>query len=234
MARVMRSFCVLVVAKAPIPGFVKTRLCPPLRPEQAAAIAAACLLDTLTALRRTAGALPVVAMLGDLTEAVNSTDIAEAVRDITLIRQRGEHFAARLANAHADAATRHPGVPVVQIGMDTPQVTSDLLASAAAELASSGRDAVLGPAADGGWWALGMRDPLAARVLTNVPMSLPSTGVLTRRALSGAGLTVATLPTLSDVDTVADIGRVARAIPHSNVARAVTTLPWWRCAMTHD
>src|SRR5205807_833788 len=111
MRPVMREFCLLVVAKAPVAGMVKTRLCPPATPAQAAK------------LRRS--------------------------------------------------------------------------------------DAVLGPAADGGWWALGLRDPQAADVLRSVPMSRPDTGKLTREALVHKGYRVANGELLSDVDTVVDAYRVA-------------------------
>ncbi|MFI6026161.1 TIGR04282 family arsenosugar biosynthesis glycosyltransferase [Amycolatopsis magusensis] len=196
----MTAFALLVVAKAPVPGFAKTRLCPPATPEQAAAIAAASLLDTLDAVLATPGAVPVVAFTGALDQAANRTEITAALRHTTVFPQRGDGFGERLANAHADTAARCPGLPVLQIGMDTPQVTPDLLAATAARLDE--REAVLGPADDGGWWALGLRDPLQAAVLVDVPMSRPDTGALTRKALDG--LTIGIASRLSDVDTMAD------------------------------
>ncbi|GAA1971966.1 TIGR04282 family arsenosugar biosynthesis glycosyltransferase [Amycolatopsis minnesotensis] len=197
----------LVVAKAPVPGFAKTRLCPPATPEQAAGIAAAALLDTLDAVLSTPDAEVVVAMTGTLADAAAAPEIAAALRATTVIPQRGHGFAARLANAHADTAALHAGLPVLQIGMDTPQVTPGLLTSSAAGLA--GADAVLGAAEDGGWWALGLRDPRHAAALAAVPMSTAETGARTREALVARGLTVGSLPTLSDVDTMADARRVA-------------------------
>lgn len=204
----MTTFCLLVVAKAPIPGFAKTRLCPPASPEQAAAIAAASLLDTLEAVAATPGARPIVATTGEFGEASRAAELARALRDTTLIPQRGNDFGERLANAHADVAAEQPGLPVLQIGMDTPQVTPGLLANAAATLER--REAALGPAEDGGWWALGLRDPAFAKVLADVPMSRDDTGRNTVKALSEAGLRPAALAKLSDVDTMADAERVAR------------------------
>jgi len=107
-----------------------------------------------------------------------------------------------------------PGEPVLQIGMDTPQVTPALLTGAAAQLTDV--DAVLGRATDGGWWALGLRDPRAAEVLRRVPMSQADTGDLTYVAL--ARLRVGHLPILSDVDTMADAHRVAAQAPHGRFA----------------
>ncbi|GAB2956274.1 DUF2064 domain-containing protein [Amycolatopsis acidiphila] len=200
------SFCLLVVAKAPVPGFVKTRLCPPATPDQAADIAAAALLDTLDAVAATPGAVPVVAATGDWGTAARAAELAHALWPMTVIRQRGNSFAERLVNAHQDAAM--PGLPVLQIGMDTPQVTPDLLAQGAASLTSEEK-AALGLAEDGGWWALGLGDPAAAKVLTGVPMSRADTGRRTLRALTDIGLRTTELDLLSDVDTMADAERVA-------------------------
>ena len=77
------SFCVLVVAKAPVPGFAKTRLCPPATPAQAAEIAAASLLDTLDAATGIAGAVTVVAMTGDLAAAARSAEIGMDTPQVT-------------------------------------------------------------------------------------------------------------------------------------------------------
>jgi glycosyltransferase A (GT-A) superfamily protein (DUF2064 family) len=209
------TLTLLVVAKAPVPGYAKTRLCPPATAAQAADIAAAALLDTLDA---TTGYRTVVALAGRLADAARSAELQAALARSKVVHQRGRCFAARLANAHADAA--HPGGPVLQIGMDTPQVHGALFDDAAAAL--RGADAVLGPAADGGWWGLGLHDPRHARVLLDVPMSTADTGELTMRALRGAGLRVGVLPELSDVDTMADAARVAGEVPGSRFATAVT------------
>ncbi|HZB50041.1 MAG TPA: DUF2064 domain-containing protein, partial [Mycobacteriales bacterium] len=112
-----------------------------------------------------------------------------------------------------------PG-PVLQLGMDTPQVTPRLLGACLSAL-HPGVDAVLGPAEDGGWWVLGLHDPGHARLLAGVPMSTPDTGRLTARALRGAGLRVGTLPALRDVDTWPDAVAVAGLAPHGRFAAAV-------------
>ncbi len=216
----MIRFCLLVVAKAPVPGLAKTRLTPPATPEQAADIAAAALLDTLDAVRDTPGAVPVVAMTGDLDLARRADEIRAALAPMTVISQRGADFAHRLANAHADAARCCPGLPIVQIGMDTPQVTAELLRGTAALLADA--EVVLGPAADGGWWALGLRDPLHANALRGVPMSREDTGALTLAALTRHRAMIAN--TLSDVDTVADALWVAQRTPSGRFAAAVAAM----------
>ncbi|KDN16218.1 TIGR04282 family arsenosugar biosynthesis glycosyltransferase [Amycolatopsis rifamycinica] len=216
-----RPFILLVVAKAPVAGLAKTRLCPPATPAQAAEIAAAALLDTLDAVGAVPGALPVVAMTGDLGAAARTAELGAALRRSTVIAQRGWDFGARLANAHADAAAVHAGLPILQIGMDTPQVTPESLAAAAAPVVHGGHDAVLGPAADGGWWALGLADPRHAQVLAGVPMSREDTGERTLRALTASGLRPRRGAVLSDVDTMADARSVAELCPHGRFARAV-------------
>ncbi|WP_024799416.1 DUF2064 domain-containing protein [Nocardia sp. BMG51109] len=196
----------LVIAKSPIAGFAKTRLTPPFSPQEAARLAAAALLDTLAAVRHSGIRNRVVAWTGSLEDAECAEELAGELADFTLVPQRGDTFGQRLANAHNDAGAY--GLPVLQIGMDTPQAGPALLATCATRLLDSG-DAVLGPAVDGGWWALGLTDPGPARVLADVPMSTGSTGEHTRVALRRTGCRVQRLPTLSDVDTVADAIAVA-------------------------
>ncbi|WP_410564543.1 DUF2064 domain-containing protein [Amycolatopsis sp. cmx-4-61] len=219
-----RPFVLLVVAKAPVAGLAKTRLCPPATPAQAAEIAAAALLDTLDAVCAVPGALPVVAMTGDLGAAARSAEIGTALRHSTVIPQRGWDFGARLANAHADAAAVHTRLPVLQIGMDTPQVTPELLAATAAPIVHGGHDSVLGPAADGGWWALGLAEPRYAQVLAGVPMSRDDTGERTLRALTASGLRPRQAALLSDVDIMADARSVAAACPRGRFTRAVAAV----------
>ncbi|WP_330181739.1 DUF2064 domain-containing protein [Nocardia sp. NBC_01503] len=196
----------LIIAKAPIAGFAKTRLTPPFSPRDAARLAAASLLDTLTAVRASGIQHRMVAWTGTLAAAEEADTLADTLREFTVVPQRGNSFGERLANAHADAA--HFGLPVLQIGMDTPQAGPELLARSATHLIAS-EDAVLGPAADGGWWALGLTDPRPARLLVEVPMSTSRTGDLTREAVRGCGYRVHRLPILTDVDTYDDALTVA-------------------------
>lgn len=217
------SLGLLVVAKAPEPGRVKTRLCPPLTPAQAADLAAAALLDTLAAVAAVPGGCTVVALTGRMASAARRADLAAALHGVTVLGQHGPDLGHRIAAAHRAAAALLPGRPVLQLGMDTPQVTATLLAEAAAVLRSV--DAVVGPALDGGWWALGLRDPRAAAVIADVPTSRDDTGERTVAALRAAGLRVGLLPPLTDVDTVADAVAVGAAAPRGRFAAAVAAVP---------
>lgn len=211
----------LVVAKAPEPGRAKTRLAPTIGELAAADIAAASLLDTLDALGRVPGAATFVAWTGDIGGAVRGAEISAALAGTTVLPQVGDGLGERLADAHARVGARAPG-PVFQIGMDTPQITPELVAECTRELRDpGGPDAALGPADDGGWWALGLRDPGTAGALRSVPMSRPDTGELTGAALRDSGLRVRGIRSLSDVDTIEDAMRVAADVPGSRFAAAV-------------
>jgi glycosyltransferase A (GT-A) superfamily protein (DUF2064 family) len=218
----------LVLAKAPEPGRVKTRLCPPVTPEQAADLAAAALLDTLAAVGAVPGGRTVVALTGRLGAAARAAELSAALADVATPVQRGPDLGHRISAAHHDAADLLPGRPVLQLGMDTPQVDPALLIEAAGPLRHCGTgavDAVLGPATDGGWWALGLREPRAAAVIANVPTSRDDTGERTVHALRAAGLRVRLLPELTDVDTIADAVAVSSAAPWTRFAAALAALP---------
>ncbi|CUR55749.1 conserved hypothetical protein [metagenome] len=205
----------LVVAKAPVAGSSKTRLGVDIGMAAAADVAAAALLDTVRACTEAFGAANChLALEGRLAGAVEGTSIARQVRGWNVFAQHPGDFGSRLANAHFATG---PG-PVVQIGMDTPQVQPSMLREAAAGLQD--HDAVLGPAEDGGWWVLALRDPQDAALLVGVPMSTPDTLLYTREALESAGMSVGTTRTLRDVDTVPDAEVVATEVPDSHFARA--------------
>lgn len=210
----------LVVAKAPVAGQAKTRLTALLSPEAAADLAAAALLDTLAAVAATPAACRIVAFTGELARAQRRDELQQALENFVVVAQRGTGFAARLVAAHIDAAAAAGATAgVLQIGMDTPQVTPALLSAAAAQLSTV--DAVLGRALDGGWWCLGVRRPELATALAGVPMSCADTGDLTLAALRRAGASVQLLPELQDVDTPDDIVAVAQAAAGTRFSAAV-------------
>ena len=212
---------VLVVAKAPVPGLAKTRVAKTVGLELAAELAAAALLDTLGAVGST-GWPVVIAVTGDLGVAARGEEIRAAIAPFTVIEQRGKGLSERLAAAHADADA---GFGIVQVGMDTPQLSAVDLWAAGEAL--DNHDAVVGPAIDGGWWLLALRSAIHANVLTTVPMSRPDTGRLTVQALTEAGADVGTVPPLSDVDHWEDALALAADYPNlrmSAVVRQVANL----------
>ncbi|QXJ19781.1 TIGR04282 family arsenosugar biosynthesis glycosyltransferase [Actinomadura graeca] len=200
----------VVIAKEPVAGRVKTRLTPAYTPGEAAVLAEACLRDTLAAVAAAGAARRTLVL-----EGAPGRWLPEG---FAVLAQRGGGLDERLAHAFADA---YAGRPLVLIGMDTPQVTPALLGRACRGLACCG--AVFGPAADGGFWLLGLRRPDAA-LLRGVPMSCAGTGAAQLRRLLAAGLRVGTLPVLADVDTAADAAAVAAAAPEGRFAAAVRAL----------
>ncbi|GAA4228213.1 DUF2064 domain-containing protein [Actinomadura meridiana] len=188
----------IVIAKEPAAGRVKTRLTPAYTTAEAAALAEASLADTLTAVAATPAGRRVLALSGRPGPWLPG--------GFTVLAQRGGGLDERLAHAFADA---YDGRPLVLIGMDTPQVTPALLGRAGRTLQES--DAVFGPARDGGFWLLGLRRP-DERLLRGVPMSRPDTGARQLARLKAAGLEVRLLPELTDVDTPTDAATVAAAI----------------------
>jgi glycosyltransferase A (GT-A) superfamily protein (DUF2064 family) len=140
--------------------------------------------------------------------------------------QHGRGLGERLG--HALGLVRGPALIV---GMDTPQLTPALLSLAGRRLLEPGVDAVLGPARDGGYWAIGLKRP-DARVFEGVPMSTPRTGSIQLARLRALGLRTAALPPLEDVDTMDDARRVARRAPATRFARALRELS--AAHATHD
>ena len=200
----------LVIAKEPLPGRAKTRLCPPCTPEQAASLAGCALRDTLAVVGRTPARRRVLVFDGD----------GERWRPpgFELIAQRGEDLAQRLACAFEDV-----GGPALLVGMDTPQLTPDLLSAGLDALAQEGVDAVFGPTVDGGYWSAGLKTPLRS-VFEGVPMSEPHTWAAQKARIRKLGLRLHEQPILRDVDTFADARIVARQAPDSQFARALATL----------
>jgi glycosyltransferase A (GT-A) superfamily protein (DUF2064 family) len=205
----------LIITKAPVPGRSKTRLTPPCTPEQAAAIAAAAVAATLDAVRSAPVRRRVVALDGH----PGDLDLAGCV----VVPQVEGDLGTRLAHAFSDAMSSPDGaLPTLLIGMDTPQVSSELLIDCLDRLVTAGPGtAVLGTAPDGGWWALGLHCPASAGVLPAVPMSRQDTAARTREALEQTGLTVLDLPQLTDIDHFPDAVSVAAQCPADSRTRRV-------------
>jgi glycosyltransferase A (GT-A) superfamily protein (DUF2064 family) len=202
----------LVITKAPVPGRSKTRLTPPCTPLQASTIAAAAVADTLDVVRATPVTRRVVALDG----APGDLDL----HDLVVVPQVEGDLGTRLAAAFAEAMAGDGDLPTLLVGMDTPQITPELLTDSLARLVAAGPGtAVLGTAPDGGWWALGVHSPDAAAVLPDVPMSREDTATNTRAALEAAGLTVLDLPQLTDVDHWPEAVEVAALCPEGSRMR---------------
>jgi rSAM/selenodomain-associated transferase 1 len=199
------------MAKAPVPGLVKTRLCPPLTLEGAATLARAALEDTLAAV-----AAADVAQRSVVLDGRVGTWLPTGIR---VIAQRSGPFADRLEAAMMDAWTEVP-LPIVLVGMDTPQMNAGHIESAAQSLLGRDTDAVLGHAEDGGFWIIGVRRPVAG-LFAGVPMSTSEAGTAQLARLTVLQLRCARLPRLRDVDLFTDALAVARDAPDTRFAAAL-------------
>jgi rSAM/selenodomain-associated transferase 1 len=197
----------LVIAKSPQPGRAKTRLSPPCSPAHAASIARAALADTLEALATVRARRHRLVLDGPAGPWVPDR--------FEVVPQRGGDLGARLAAAVAGVRG-----PLLLVGMDTPQLRPDLVELAIGRLAARGTDAVLGLAADGGWWGIGLRRS-RPEVFAGVPMSRPTTGARQRARLEQLGLRTAALPVLRDVDRFEDALAVAAQVPRSRFSATV-------------
>jgi uncharacterized protein len=191
---------VIVIAKTPEPGVAKTRLSPPLSADEACDVAWACLHDTLAA----AGAVPAQRHVLLLAGAPG-----DWIPDpFEVIGQRGDGLEERLANGLVDV-----GGNAVVIAMDTPQVNPNALADALQSL-SEGYDSVIGPAADGGYWLIGIGAHVHPfPVFDRIPMSTVHTGQDQAARLRNLGLRTLRVESLTDIDTIADLVQVASS-PH--------------------
>ncbi len=200
---------VLVLAKEPVPGKVKTRLSPPLNDTQCAEVATACLAATLTAVTATPGVARTLILSGRPGPWLPA--------GFSVLPQRGGSLGERLAAAFDDAWALTQ-LPMLLVGMDTPQLTSSMLARSLDTLLAPGADAVLGRAQDGGWWALGLHDPLPG-AFDGVPMSTALAGQAQHDRLTALGRPVTPLPVLRDVDDVVDLAAVAELLPPTDPLR---------------
>ena len=199
----------IVIAKECVPGRVKTRLHPPLSLEQAARLAEASLIQTLA----TAAHLPfdrrILYFDGNL--------LPEGSEHFTVTSQTSGTLDERLG-AIFDKCTG----PTFLIGMDTPQISADTLAPVL-DSWDDGVDAWFGPALDGGFWGLGLREP-DGDLIRGVPMSEDDTGAIQLQRLLDAGLNVRMLPTLIDVDTIESARQVAVIDPEGLFASTLAAV----------
>jgi glycosyltransferase A (GT-A) superfamily protein (DUF2064 family) len=196
----------VVIAKDPVPGRVKTRLQPELSLDEAAVVAAALISDTLATARTIRASRHIVFWDGNTPPA--------GAAGFELIAQPQGSLDERLA-ALFDLIDE----PMVLIGMDTPQFSAQHLGGVFPDW-PTGVGAVFGPAEDGGFWALGMREP-RGDLIRGVPMSRADTGARQIARLHDAGLLVSALPMLLDVDDFAAATRVAEAAPAGAFAAAL-------------
>jgi uncharacterized protein len=192
-----------IMAKAPEAGRVKTRLCPPLSPADAAALYRCFLLDKIAQAREVAGAEPVLAYA-----PAEAAAVFEALAPgFTLLPQRGADLTARLTAVCAELFRRGCDAAIM-IDSDTPTLPTERLERAAAVMMKEGGcDLVLGPSEDGGYYLIGLSRP-HPELFEGIPWSTPTVLEETLRRARALGLSAVTLPAWYDVDTAADLVRL--------------------------
>lgn len=192
------------MAKIPRAGSTKTRLCPPLLPDQAAQVAGALFADTLAVVRQVPNAAPCFAFAG----GTDAEAQALAGPGVSLLPQHGESLSDRMPNAVA--ALLHAHRAVLLLGADTLGLRATDLVRAAALLAAPGDRAVLGPATDGGYWLLGLKHPHHA-AFQGITWSTATVLEAQLAAFARHGVPVGFAATRSDADTWPDILRAREA-----------------------
>ena len=211
------SVCALVVmAKAPRPGAVKTRLSPPLTPVQAAALNICFLRDTTQHLAAIAQDYGRSAGLISYTP-VGQEHLFEGLlpEDFALVAQRGEAFGERLLAAAEDIlACGYSNVCLID--SDSPTVPETAFTQAIEELERTGDRIVLGPSADGGYYLIGMKRA-HPEVFEQITWSTGTVAAETRQRALTAGIEVVDLPMWYDVDDGATLAilraELLRSIP---------------------
>lgn len=204
-----------VVAKRPAAGQTKTRLCPPLSGENAAALYECFLRDTLDIMRRVENVQRSIVYLPQSEEAY----FRQLAPDMTLALQQGKSLGERLDHLLSRALTTGSGKAVV-MDSDSPTLPADYVAQAFRQLDDA--DVVLGPCRDGGYYLIGVKHP-QPRILREVEMSTPHVLRDTLALAEEIGLSVALLPEWYDVDTVSELQELRAELATVDTAIAVHT-----------
>lgn len=212
----MTTRAVVVMGKLPRPGRVKTRMCPPLTPENAAHLYGAFLADVFAYVDRETNERRVFSCA--LTEG-DTIDEARALAPAgwDVAAQSGEGLGARIEDARVRGAADY----VLVLGSDAPTMAPGRIRAAFAALAK--HDAVFGPTEDGGYDLVGFAGPQPA-LLQDIPWSTPEVMAATERAAGAAALKIAKLEVGYDVDRAEDLERAladAKRLERVHTRRAI-------------
>jgi rSAM/selenodomain-associated transferase 1 len=229
----LRTDCAIgVMAKSPRIGYSKTRLCPPLRPEQAARLSAAFLRDTTETVRAAAASVPIAGYVAYAPAGTEEALTPYLAPDTPLILADGsvpapagvEGFGRCLLHAVQALFDRGHAAACV-LSADTPTLpTAALITAATLLLIGTERHAVIGACDDGGYYLLGMRQPHAG-LFADIAWSTDTVAAQTRDRAAALGLDLVELPLWYDIDDAASLDRLAQETSGSNTA------PWTRHAI---
>lgn len=213
---------IIVMVKAPLPGFAKTRLSPPLDHAEAASFAACLVQDVVkSALGITANVI--IAFTPPEGRAVLQTSLPDGLQ---WVEQQGDDLGDRLVSAIAYAG-RLGFSPIIVLGADSPTLPPTYIQKAFQFLTVGPADVTLGPTLDGGYYLVGVRKS-EPELFSNVAWSAPVTFEQTVRNTMQLGLQLVTLEPWSDVDTFADLESLNHELRSDEHARrrAPATYSW--------
>ena len=189
----------IIFAKAPIPGQVKTRLCPPLAPDEAATLHGSMVMDTLERCRHLIEFDRYLACAPSKQHPFFKA--MEARMGVHLIEQITGDLGGRM-NQACQSAFDNGYKSVIIIGTDLPTVDSDIFRTALQALAN--HDVVIGPSVDGGYYLIGSKK-LSTELFSDIPWSTDQVLTLTQQKVQGLGLSLKLLAQQRDLDTISDL-----------------------------
>lgn len=210
------SCAIGVMAKAPRAGFSKTRLCPPLTPNQAAALSAAFLRDISENIAKAARAASITGYIAYAPVGQEALFDGHLAHGTGLLLADGspsmppdvQGFGRCLLHAILAMLARGHGSAMV-LNSDSPTLPTAVLVHAATALTADGDRIVLGPAEDGGYYLLGMK-AAHAHLFSDIAWSTGNVAETTRLRASQLGLDVVELPVWYDVDDETALDRLAQ------------------------
>lgn len=206
----MEQTAVVIMAKAPQAGTVKTRLCPPLSPQTAAELYRAFLLDKIAQVRQLTQARATIAY----TPEDSRPFFAALAPDCLLIPQQGAELGARLINSFAQCFAAGY-TSVLAIDSDTPHLPVAYLQQAVDLIALPQTDLVLGPTEDGGYYLIGLR-AVYRELFEHMPWSTAAVVPETLRRAEALGLQLTWVPSWFDIDTAEELQRLQAMLAHNN------------------
>jgi rSAM/selenodomain-associated transferase 1 len=192
----------VVMAKPPRIGEVKTRLCPPLTPGQASDLHECLLQDTVAKMERCLSAQLWIAFTPEGEEYFRRT-FGERKK---LLSQRGRDLGERMHHIFVDLSLLGYR-DIVVLGSDIPTMPLSHVEQAFHMLSTDGEEVVLGPANDGGYYLIGLKTPVE-EIFRRIPWSNAAVLQSTVQRIKGLGLRLALLPLAYDIDLEGDLKRL--------------------------
>lgn len=213
---------VIIMAKVPIAGNVKTRLQPYLTPERSADFAACLLSDTIAKVESLRNQLIIAYSPGNEREYFDRFALSKTF----FVEQKGSDLGEKMFNAFEFAFSRNID-SAVMIGTDSPTFPCKFIEDAFEDLEKF--DAILGKTSDGGFYLIGL-NRLKTEIFENVEWSSPKTFRQTKENVLGCGLKLKEMPEWFDVDEPSDLEKLRQDFAQNAVSRlaAPKTFEWIR------